>query len=84
MEANTWALIQEMKRGKVTDCLGLCLLVIALSCLVGPAIVANIYDLCGSYMTGFLVVGGLSVTGALLLPLVFLLLPKDKKTMSLP
>jgi hypothetical protein len=82
MIANTLTLIQAMKRGQVTDCLGLCLLVIALSCLVGPAIVANIYDLAGSYMTGFQVVGGLSVAGALLLPLVFLLLPKNDKPMS--
>ena len=78
-------IVKTINKENVTDCLGVCLLVIALASLVGPAIVGNIYDIYGSYLTGFLVVGSLAVLGALLLPVVYLLLPKSNiRTPSSP
>jgi hypothetical protein len=70
-------IVKTINKDNVTDCLGVCLLVIAMASMVGPAIVGNIYDIYGSYLTGFLVVGSLAVLGALLMPVVYLLLPKS-------
>ena len=70
-------IVKTINKENVTDCLGVCLLVIAMASMVGPAIVGNIYDIYGSYLSGFLVVGSLAVLGALLMPVVYLLLPKS-------
>jgi hypothetical protein len=70
-------IVKTINKENVTDCLGVCLLVIAMASMVGPAIVGNIYDIYGSYLSGFLVVGSLAILGALLMPIVFILLPKS-------
>ena len=38
--------------------------------IAGPVLVGALFDITGSYMAGFLVVGGLGLLGAVILPFV--------------
>ena len=52
--------------------------------LVGPTLVGALFDNTGSYLAGFLVVGGLGLLGAATLPLVHRLRPEDGESAPSP
>ena len=54
--------------------------VFAVASLVGPFSVGLLYDSLGSYTPGFVLVGSLSLCGALLLPVVALLMQRKQKS----
>ena len=45
--------------------------------IAGPSLVGALFDTTGSYLAGFLAVGGLGLLGALILPLVHCHQPED-------
>jgi len=71
-------ILKLINKDKITDSLGVCLMVFALASLVGPAIVGQIFDAHGSYRVGFLVAGCFGLVGALIFPLVPIICQKKK------
>eukprot|EP00092_Neocalanus_flemingeri_P017707 GFUD01019160.1.p1 GENE.GFUD01019160.1~~GFUD01019160.1.p1 ORF type:complete len:452 (+),score=88.21 GFUD01019160.1:104-1459(+) len=55
----------------ITFPFGICLFVFALASLIGPTSVGHMYDVYGSYLPGFVVVGILAILGAAFLPLAW-------------
>ena len=55
----------------ITFPFGICLFIFALASLIGPTSVGYLYDVYGSYMPGFVVVGVLAILGAAFLPLAW-------------
>ena len=47
--------------------------------IAGPSLVGALFDTTGSYLAGFLAVGGLGLLGALILPLVHCHQPEDRE-----
>ena len=47
--------------------------------IAGPSLVGALFDTTGSYLAGFLAVGGLGLLGALILPLLHCHRPEDRE-----
>eukprot|EP00088_Acartia_fossae_P050985 TRINITY_DN5723_c0_g1_i1.p1 TRINITY_DN5723_c0_g1~~TRINITY_DN5723_c0_g1_i1.p1 ORF type:complete len:537 (+),score=99.89 TRINITY_DN5723_c0_g1_i1:266-1876(+) len=75
-------ILKIINKNKITDSLGVSLLVFALASLVGPAIVGQIYDIYGSYRAGFLISGGIGLSGAVMMPLVHFLFNKTNQQLK--
>ena len=55
----------------ITFPFGICLFIFALASLIGPTSVGYLYDVHGSYLPGFVLVGVLAILGAAFLPLAW-------------
>ena len=62
----------------ITLPLGVSMFVFAVASLLGPTSVGHLYDVTGSYTPGFLMVGGLSLLGMSLIPVVICILTRRK------
>ena len=62
----------------ITFPFGICLFILALASLLGPTTVGHLYDVYGSYLPGFVVVGMLAVVGAAFLPLAWWAMHRGK------
>ena len=62
----------------ITSPLGVSMFVFAVASLLGPTSVGHLYDVTGSYTPGFLMVGGLSLLGMSLIPIVICILTRRK------
>ena len=62
----------------ITLPLGASMFVFAVASLLGPTSVGHLYDVTSSYTPGFLLVGGLSLVGMSLMPIVICILSRRK------